>query len=581
VLVIGLVWSLVYFTISIKGIYYPGQERTLIQVFFCYVVATVLINRIAGLYGESDKAAFYSILLGIVMALFALTFSARFGSIIGGSNAGEGLLINVAIVAIVGFASYKLSREACFDIKDTDKPKSAIQLRQELRAQKDWYQRMQFEEEEEIKKPDEARKEEEPVAPAKLPKKHPGIWIIYFSIFSMIAFAAGQRLLPADSYELYARTFNCMVSNAVYTLALLLLITLSSLRYHCWQKKARIPDGVGWFWVMTGGVLILIVLSLASLPPRPVPEYIRRTMQEAGTASEIWYDDSEEGEKSKSLSTWGGETKKIEMQLAKEQRDIPKVMGELKDIDDKEKEETEKEKGEADGASDGKTETDDKSSEGGTGSDGDAPGKGGSSGRKRQQKGKGGRTPPASAGVRSAPLPTPPLQGLQTIGKLIIIVVLALGIVWAASMLLVAIGRTNPLTRLRDRLKDMAGRLRGLLKGMKRPLLSGRKLQAALESENLYMENPFSDPSLLRRMSTRELVSYTYKAFENYAHVQGHTPFEGQTPAEFMRSLPDAFRTPEFSVLLKMFMRSEYSSHPVSDKNVKDLKQIWSKIEVI
>ena len=132
VFIIGLIWTLVVFIIGIKGVFYPGQEGTLTRVFFCYVMGTVMINRLAGLYGESDKAAIYSILLVSVMGFFALTFSGRYGSFFGGANAGEGFLFNIIIVAVIGFASYKLTRESCFDIKSTTPGKGPIQLWSEL-----------------------------------------------------------------------------------------------------------------------------------------------------------------------------------------------------------------------------------------------------------------------------------------------------------------------------------------------------------------------------------------------------------------------------------------------------------------
>jgi hypothetical protein len=72
-------------------------------------------------------------------------------------------------------------------------------------------------------------------------------------------------------------------------------------------------------------------------------------------------------------------------------------------------------------------------------------------------------------------------------------------------------------------------------------------------------------------MSMTELVRYTYKAFENYAHAQGHTPQEGQTAAEFVKSLPEELATPEFTDLLALFMLAEYSAHEVSRKNLPKL----------
>ena len=93
------------------------------------------------------------------------------------------------------------------------------------------------------------------------------------------------------------------------------------------------------------------------------------------------------------------------------------------------------------------------------------------------------------------------------------------------------------------------------------------------------MENPFDNRMMLERMSKRELVNYTYQAFENYSHVQGHTPTPGETAIEFFRSLPEELRSDEFSVLVRLFMLAKYSHHEITDQNMAHLKRAWQRIE--
>ena len=574
VLIIGLIWTVVAFAISIKGVFYPEQVQTLRIVFFLYVMGAVLVNRIAGYYGESEKAAMYSILLVGVMALFALTFSGRYGAIFGGADAGEGLWANLSLVVVIGLASYKIARESCLDIKDTETEKSAIQLKSELHAQRDWYRRMEQEEEQERKRLEEEEKENIPVPahePARLPRKHPGIWIIYFSLFSMVVFAVGQRLMPEDNFEFYARTFAYLAANLLCALALLLLTTLSALRFHCWEKKALVPPGMGWFWTLGGAALILVVVSLASLPPRPVPEYLARSIP-AGYEFSGQYAEGEEGEKTKSNWTWGGLTKQIEMKLAKEQRDIPKTMEELKSMGKDEKGGTDEEEDE-EGAGGGAQQADEEPSGDRTGS-----GKGESeeTGSKQADR---SRQAGQRARIKRPPLPAAPLQAVETLGRVIFIILAGLGMLWAFAKMLASVGKSNPLKRISAGFKGLAARLRSLLTAERKPRLPKKELLAALKEENLYMENPFRDRALLKTMSTAALVSYTYKAFENYSHAQGHTPSQGQTPFEFVGSLPEELRAEEFSTLAKLLMVAEYSTHGVPDKSIKNLKQVWKKID--
>jgi hypothetical protein len=458
------------------------------------------------------------------------------------------------------------------------KEKGEVRFRSELRAQMDWYRREEYIEEQERKKLAQEKEEEEIQAtPARLPRKHPGMWIIYFSLFSMVVFAVGQRLLPEDDWELYIKTFTCLIANLVCALILLALVTLSALRFSCWEKKAVIPGGLGPFWSMIAAILILTVLSLASVPPRPVPEYMTQSISEDYESMVMW-EDEESGKRSRSLETWGGQSKIIAAKIEKEQRDKGRVIEELKDKVSGENGEAGEEKergGTAGGDEEDKGEASaDRSSR----KQGDSAGKETSSRGSRQTRSRKGRH--VAAQPRRAPLPTPPLQGLEMIGKVIVAIILIIGFLWAAAMLFVALGKANPLKRLSATVKNFFGGLRGLLKRKEKPLISGQKLRATLEQRNLYMENPFSSRMLLKQMSMTELVSYTYKAFENYAHVQGHTPFRGQTPIEFMNSLPEEFKAPEFSTLLKLYMLAEYSAHKIPGENAEKLKQVWAKMEV-
>lgn len=574
ILIIGLIWSLVVFAITIKGVFYPGQEFVLKFVFFLYVMGAVMINRLAGYYGESNKAMAYSILLVGVMALFALTFSGRYGYMVGGENVGEGILANLAIVAVVGFAAYKVSRESCLDLNDPEeKEKSVIQLRSEMKDQRDWYRREMLEEEEERTRQQGQRKEaaqKENPEPVKLSRKHAGAWIIYFSLFSMIVFAVGQRLLPEDDYSVYRYTFTCLAANLLCALSLLLLISLSALRKQCWEKKTLVPPGVGWFWILAGSALIVFVVSMATLPPRPVPEYLVRSA--APTVLPAIPEEQEEEESSSSPRTWAGLNKEADREAVREELERREMQRQAEDTDE-----------ESDGAGD------ESESEGtGWGSGGQQAGKASEgesaagkegSGKDSRRESQGQSTTVYSGKAQRAPLPTPPLAGLQTLGKALLYIILVIGALWALAMLLLAIGKTNPLAKLASRLKSLRDRMRNLLKGAKRPKLRGQKLQEALVQSGLYMENPFRNQGLLAQMSRAELVSYTYQAFENYSHILGHTPSAGETAIEFFRSLPDELRASEFSALVKLFMLAKYSRHEIPDQSLTHLKKAWNRIE--
>lgn len=561
VLIIGLIWSLVVFAITVKAVFYPGQEETLTRVFFLYVMGTVMANRLIGLYGEYEKGAAYSIVLVLVMALFALSFSARFGSIVGGANAGEGFLVNFAIVAVIGLASYKICRESCLDIeRKGEKEKSPLKLKAEIRERQDWYRAEQREEEEQRKR--EASQEEAPPLEDAFPERHPGRWVIYFSLFSMLVFAVGQRLLPSEDWRLYSRAFNCLLGNLVCALGLLLLITLSAVRRECWKKMAAVPSHVGWFWTITGTALMLAVLALASAMPRPVPEYLFSAAE-----PEFSGVPSEPGKPKKygaPRDTWAGMRREIDQAALDEQEELEQMNKE------------------ADGEEEGGGASKDGEPEGAGGSDRGEPAQGETSqgGQEKSSTRSSSRSEPAvRAQIRRPPAPRPPLQGLTIAGKILFIVLLAISLVVGFVKLISTAGKGNLAARLSERWRRFAERFRSLLKSKPSRRLPRKKLKTVLKEANLYLENPFTSPHLMQRMSKAELVRYTYRAFENYAHVHGHTPRSGQTPTEFVNSLPAEFRAPEAAQLLRMFMLVEYSTHNIPDEGVKTLRDVWARIE--
>ncbi len=572
-LIIGLIWTLVSFAINVNSVFNPGGEGVLRVVFFLYVMATVLINRISGYYRESGKAAAYSIVLVLVMAWFALQYSGSFGYILGGEGNGGGALANVALVVVIGLASYKIARESCLDIRESEvKEKSVIQLRAEQRAQRDWYRREEMAERQEAEAREAKKKEDEEAAPPpRVPQKHPGAWIIYFSLFSMVVFAAGQRLLPEDDGQLYAGTFAFLAANLICALALLSLISLSSIRRQCWQKKALVKPGVGWFWILAGAALIVVVVSLATLAPRPVPDYLVRSATPT-VLPKLEEEPSPESKRgSKAQTTWGGLRKQRELDEARYARELQKYKEQAEGRDEESEGGGDEDSPDGRGWGSGGEQAGDSSK--GKSADGEK-GSGKESGRSR-----GGRTSASDARAIRAPMPTAPLAGLAMLGKAIVVIILIVAVIWAFILILGALGKVNPLKKLSARLKSLRERMRSLLGGKKRKRLRGAKLQAALREQGLYMENPFRNRALLAGMSKAELVNYTYKAFENYSHTQGHTPSKDQTPTEFLQSLPEDLHEDEFSSLVRLFMLAEYSTREISDKNIKQLQKTWRKIE--
>jgi len=147
----------------------------------------------------------------------------------------------------------------------------------------------------------------------------------------------------------------------------------------------------------------------------------------------------------------------------------------------------------------------------------------------RQQEGRRGSPPPSSpAGGHS--------RNRLVISLLLLLALLALLILmWffsrsrAARWLLAVV--TTALARLMSAWRRLIARLRKWL----RPNAKESVPQIAESESSDPLLDPFENPELLRTLSTRELLIYTYHLFLNFAEMLGHGRLAGQTPFEYAR----------------------------------------------
>ncbi|WP_425614897.1 DUF4129 domain-containing protein [Anatilimnocola sp. NA78] len=101
----------------------------------------------------------------------------------------------------------------------------------------------------------------------------PGVWVVYFSLAALPLFGFGQWYVPADNLELRRRTFWLLVVYVAAGLALLLSTSFLSLRRYLRSRNLEMPNEMAAVWLSTGGVMVVALLIIASLLPRPIPEY--------------------------------------------------------------------------------------------------------------------------------------------------------------------------------------------------------------------------------------------------------------------------------------------------------------------
>ena len=272
-LIMILIGSLVFFLISV---FYVGEFQARLK-YICalFVFATVLIGRISIEEG-SEHAAIYGVGLGIAILLAMSRFS------------DAGLVINIALIAVVWFSAHKLTwdctvlrqgkdasgqgllQTAGLDDDDNDGPS------QDLDAVS------QTSDDDDDDQPTADLAEDEPANPLAALfqrwKEHrkrphaPGVWVIYFCVASIPLFGMGQILMPSDPLT-RRRAFLYLCVYVGAGLALLCATSFLSLRRYLRQRRLEMPPEMAATWSAVGAAMIVALLIFCMMLPRPNPEY--------------------------------------------------------------------------------------------------------------------------------------------------------------------------------------------------------------------------------------------------------------------------------------------------------------------
>ena len=271
VLVMGLVGSLVLFLLEVlyraDG---PWKGRLQWTLSF-YVFGAVLTARIA-LRGDIGRRAW---LYGSVLA-FASYLAMQAYVEMPADVRPVGFAINLLLIGIVWWSTNRLVRDCTNVAEDVDMNAAGLLQTTGLEA----------------KPGDEiVEAEEEPTGKAKLSgfdlwwwryrryrerqtkKRTLGAWVVYFSLAALPLFGLGQALVPADAVERRQATFRLLMVYVGCGLGLLLTTCFLGLRRYLRQRNLQMPASMTRAWLGLGGGLVLALLLVAALLPRPHAEY--------------------------------------------------------------------------------------------------------------------------------------------------------------------------------------------------------------------------------------------------------------------------------------------------------------------
>lgn len=579
ILIMFLVGSLVYFLIEV---FYQGQyQARLNYIFAWFVLAIVLIARLSMTEGIE-----YAMLFAFPLALVTGMAMFRFVEI-RGMLSSVSWLVNAILMAIVWWSAHKLTWDCTLidesqdasgegllqtvglddaNNESVDKAEGSaptiangeVEASESNRATSlGFWQRF-------------VEKQKRPHAP--------GVWVVYFSLASLPLFGIGQLFIPAFDRSRRQYVFFLLAIYVASGLALLVATSFLGLRRYLRQRRVEMPDEMSGAWLAGGGIMIVIVMTFCLFLPRPGAALsISRLPVAFGAPSGHEASDSGRGRDG-------------------DEDDQRKRSGEPES-------ERERESSDSD-SNDGRShdkDTDEGSSEPENDDSNDVNGQSGeqSSSQKNVQQdnednptsksqsaGSGGNAEKSSESSQSQP----PHRTSQTRTSPSNVFSFANIFKWIFYAILAAV--VAYLT-WRYRTQLIEGWL-ALLVGFRSwwANLWGKKKettsQDVLQDETTTIRHrPFSSYSnpfrsqKADKVSTQELVRYTFDALEAWARESGFPRQESQTPHEFAHavarrngSLKDSVAT-----LASLYSRAAFATGDLSRDRINSLRELWVHLE--
>jgi hypothetical protein len=278
VLIITLVGSLVFF---LAEVFYAGQySGRLLWTLFWFVMGMVLIARIQ-IEGGSVRWRFYGFALGIVVYLSLNAFIEYPAE---SALSAFRWLINLVLIGVIWGATHRLTWDSTYIddrvdasgmgvleaagldeaaaspeglTKTVDEPPTAQPTDATDRPKNSsWWARYRTYRNEQAQKP-----------------HTPGVWIVYFSLAALPLFGLGQALIPVGETERRQYLFWLFTLYVGSGLGLLLTTSYLGLRRYLRQRKLGMPKAMTGVWLTVGGSMVIVLLVLGAILPRPFGEY--------------------------------------------------------------------------------------------------------------------------------------------------------------------------------------------------------------------------------------------------------------------------------------------------------------------
>lgn len=278
-LIMLLVGSLVFYLI---GVFYQGDfPFRLTWVMGLFVMATVCVSRIA-----MEEGASYATLFGFPLAVVVGIAVIRFVQI-EGPLAAISPIINLGLLALIWWCVNKLTWDCTLIDDRTDNSgqgllramgweaslEHGVSQMQGLAAASSSETAVAGVSDRGTEQPNESRPWWERLLRRKDQPAAHGRWVVYFSVAALPLFGIGQYFIDPNNVAGRRFAFWMLVVYVGSALGLLLSTSFLGLRRYVRKRHLEMPVEMTATWLAVGVTMIVALLMVAAILPRPAPEY--------------------------------------------------------------------------------------------------------------------------------------------------------------------------------------------------------------------------------------------------------------------------------------------------------------------
>lgn len=289
-MILVMVASVIFFLLDVRYVYTEVHDWYLRWFAFWFVFGVVALNRLIARDGKEESVLYIA---GMALVVILFTFATTTGFDVGSISRNfmnqphVAIGFNLTVVAFIWWLTNRLTHECCVDENPSAgdigiltgtarRVRKAIQREAAPSTRRlelpDGMSEIAPVDPLDWKKPERTSPKPTVSAAERLPKRHPGISIFYFSVPVMAIFALGQRIVQHGGEPMILAGHFYVACYTVAALSLLMLSSLAGLREYFRERRIRLPGGLGPFWIGLGLVLIAMVLfGAVALPMPPLP----------------------------------------------------------------------------------------------------------------------------------------------------------------------------------------------------------------------------------------------------------------------------------------------------------------------